>query len=565
MKISRREAERLIPLPDWQSDTHHENGRTGDIINVILFADSWDNHRAARSMRDIAEQLRSATVYDTLRSVWNFVHTHIRYKADSPGHEQVKDPAYLYHYGVGDCKSFSLMIGSILRNYKDVGYSYRFVAYEPGEYTHVYVIANIPGRKLPVILDAVHTAFNDEVKYTKKLDKQMTKISHLHATPAYLQRKQATIGELAQDAPRSIYKESAISFGNLSQAEIELRLLRREAKQLAAYYGTNNNNLKTSISILESAIKNPAQIEIPNYLPSGLNWLADKVISISKKYTAEIQQHAEILGLAGIGRMTLVGPNFFGITAEQLADCIKKLAPKELTYEQIIEENGFYFSNGKTLRAERDFNGTKPPVTGGYAYSGQLVSCIEKYQRLQWSKNNVFENAKFKEGSHHMLYSFADDDLKGSFNDTGFYKSRRQLEYVVAFAAISGADQAVVDGYIKTGIQYTSALNKLDDITPRGSMLELRAEGTRINALDPVTAALVYKIVVAAISAIAALLGTVLRPYQNDLNRRVADLGTNINSPEPSDFKKELNSLQLQNMIIPIGAGLAAFLLLNRK
>lgn len=127
-----------------------------------------DAHSGEWIVTDRVDCLRGATERETMRNVWAFVRGNLRYRADRPGHERVKSPGALFSAGVGDCKSFSIAEGAILRAL-GYGYRYRFTAYEPGDYTHVYVVATTTDGQ-DVILDAVHTAFDEEVPYRKKHD-----------------------------------------------------------------------------------------------------------------------------------------------------------------------------------------------------------------------------------------------------------------------------------------------------------------------------------------------------------------------------------------------------------
>jgi len=142
----------------------HRNGDTPDIIETILY---MDGHATQWVNVDNVECLRGATNYDTLHNVWQFVKRNLRYQADRPGHERVKSPGALYSSGHGDCKSFSIAEGALLKAL-GVPYRYRFAAYEPGDFTHVYIVATIDGRD--VVMDAVHTDFDAEVPYRKKKD-----------------------------------------------------------------------------------------------------------------------------------------------------------------------------------------------------------------------------------------------------------------------------------------------------------------------------------------------------------------------------------------------------------
>jgi hypothetical protein len=148
--------------------TRHHNGRTADIIDTILYADE----RSASYVLPGVQCLVGTTDRDTLRNVWAFIRNNLTYRADRPGHERVKSPGALFAEGVGDCKSYSISTGAILRSL-GIPYRYRFTAYEPGDVTHVYVVADTASG--PVILDSVHTRFDSEVPYYRKKDIRPTR------------------------------------------------------------------------------------------------------------------------------------------------------------------------------------------------------------------------------------------------------------------------------------------------------------------------------------------------------------------------------------------------------
>lgn len=148
--------------PSFQEEmTRHRRGDTQDIIETILYADQKSGEFIGN-----VECLRGATEKETMRNVWAFVKKNIRYTPDANGHERVKSPGALFAERRGDCKSFSIAVVAILRA---LGYEakYRFVSYEPGDVTHVYVIAQ--GVR-SYIIDSVHSRFDDEVPFFRKKD-----------------------------------------------------------------------------------------------------------------------------------------------------------------------------------------------------------------------------------------------------------------------------------------------------------------------------------------------------------------------------------------------------------
>jgi hypothetical protein len=155
----------IIHAPKGREHERYANGDTGDIIRVIMEADAISDRTVNHSGLSC---LKGATRYDTLRNVWSFVKHNNLYRADR-GHQKVKTPAALFHSGTGDCKSYSISEAALLRALGFTGIRYRFAAYDNSpDFTHVYVVCRLNGRD--VILDAVHTRFDDEVAYTRKKD-----------------------------------------------------------------------------------------------------------------------------------------------------------------------------------------------------------------------------------------------------------------------------------------------------------------------------------------------------------------------------------------------------------
>lgn len=135
-------------------------GTTNDIISVIMKLDKFVHVDTATFSHNFSE--------NNLYALWYFVKNHIKYVEDKPGMERVKRPSVLWKIRKGDCKSYSLFIGTVLYNL-GIPYSYRYVAWNKGKsYKHVYVIAHTYAGD--VILDSVHDTYDDEVAYHHKKD-----------------------------------------------------------------------------------------------------------------------------------------------------------------------------------------------------------------------------------------------------------------------------------------------------------------------------------------------------------------------------------------------------------
>lgn len=147
----------------------YADGDTGDIIRVIMYADrrSGDFIRPEASRR-----LQGPDQYHTLENIYWFVKRNVEYNPDTPGHEVVRSPGYLFDTATGDCKSLSIAIGAICRAF-GIPYCYRFIR-QGGRrnFHHVYVVAfpTDGSASGPVLLDAVHRTFDSEPSHTAKID-----------------------------------------------------------------------------------------------------------------------------------------------------------------------------------------------------------------------------------------------------------------------------------------------------------------------------------------------------------------------------------------------------------
>jgi hypothetical protein len=155
----------------------YKDGDTTDIITKVLKVYGERNSQ----LQNTAAYLKGKTLTDTCRNVYRMVKENIRYRVDPKGEQWVRRPAQMWWTGVGDCKSYSVFIASLLTHLGIVG-AFRFVSYNDDPTpTHVYVVVVNNGKE--IILDAVMPAFNQEQPYQKKYDYSMTRISELAGLP----------------------------------------------------------------------------------------------------------------------------------------------------------------------------------------------------------------------------------------------------------------------------------------------------------------------------------------------------------------------------------------------
>ena len=150
----------------------YADGNTEDIIKTIMYADK----RCKPDTAGMAQSLKRSTPEETVKAVWHFVKHRIKYVLDPLGKQFVKAPAVTWKHKYADCKSRSIMQASLLKNLGIKAF-YRFAAYEPGDYKHVYVVVLINGKLF--VSDPDMPEFNTEKPKLKKLDIPMSEIVYM--------------------------------------------------------------------------------------------------------------------------------------------------------------------------------------------------------------------------------------------------------------------------------------------------------------------------------------------------------------------------------------------------
>ena len=135
-----------------------------DLVNEVLETDKDDTEAFAQ------EFTRNEF---GLRDLFNFVDLTFRYVEDPKFNQWVQTPSYMYWVEKeGDCKSFTVFISSVLSN-MGIPHIIRYVAYGTKDVKHVYPVALLNGRQIP--MDVVYKKqqggrFGTEKPYTKKID-----------------------------------------------------------------------------------------------------------------------------------------------------------------------------------------------------------------------------------------------------------------------------------------------------------------------------------------------------------------------------------------------------------
>lgn len=151
-----------------------EGAKIPDIVGLIMQADK----KSGQFIGDVSGLL-GRTEKETLKNVWAFVRSNVRYKEDGGRVEVVKSPRAAIITGYADCKSMAVMTGAILKK-MGLPYFYRVVFYEKNRPNsgHIYVVAKTnDGEK--VVVDPVDSVFNRETPYWKKTDYSIGKIESI--------------------------------------------------------------------------------------------------------------------------------------------------------------------------------------------------------------------------------------------------------------------------------------------------------------------------------------------------------------------------------------------------
>jgi hypothetical protein len=122
--------------------------------------------------KKLSEILKGVSAQETCSNIWHFVYSHIAYKKDEEGFEQIRSPSRTWHdrkKGV-DCDCYSVFISSILTNIQ-IPHILRITKYHRDYFQHIYPVVLLDEKQ--IIMDCVTDKFNYEVPYTEKKDYPM--------------------------------------------------------------------------------------------------------------------------------------------------------------------------------------------------------------------------------------------------------------------------------------------------------------------------------------------------------------------------------------------------------
>ncbi len=476
-------ANSLILSPDGVSEVIKVDFDTKDIINLIIAVDGINDHQAAREVAHFAPHLKGRSDRDTLYNIWSFVRFNIKYTADGIRYEDVKTPAQTWASGYADCKSMSIFVGALLRNF-DFGYSYRFAGYDDsGEFNHVYVIAHT--RMGNIIIDPVFDKFNREEKYTIFKDYKMRELRYIHGLPSapnvITQKAAPSRIEAFRDGPKKAIVLPPIDESKFTQSALALELAKRQINILSAYYGDPRGNFSKALELISKSKRLGLQ-----------NIYFDGVISPELYPVVSLIKHAQSID-------TPVSLN--GLT-EDVMKCVAQHNPATANWVERIGKK-------TNVHHTEEINGTHYRLT-----NQDFANCYFEAKRREFARLNIFSSPDFKKSGHHMLYAFI-HNTKINTAASGALSAKKVLHNaaVSGWANVSAYDRTNVELFIRNNISEINAAQKQVDITPEGSinLLSISPDYKGQPGIgEPVTAAttvLIIKLVIAILGAATAIIG----------------------------------------------------------
>lgn len=158
----------IIPAPNWQTRIVKRNASVDETVaemQKVISKSAWQT-------KELSKRLLGKDIYTTCGNIWKFLFSHIKYKEDDKGKEQLREPSlswYLRKIRGIDCDDFSIFAGTILYNL-NIPFYLRIARYAGvNHFQHVYVI--VPKTKKEYItIDAVLDEYDAEKETAQTKD-----------------------------------------------------------------------------------------------------------------------------------------------------------------------------------------------------------------------------------------------------------------------------------------------------------------------------------------------------------------------------------------------------------
>lgn len=517
-------ANTVMPPPVHEDRIWKQDGHTDDIVDAILSAEQWNQDQTAA----LAPYLKGGSTSETLRNVWFFIRSNIRYRKDAPGYERVKLPAKTWADREGDCKSMSVFIAGLLKNL-GIPAKYRFVSYEKGRpVTHVYVVATPKGSR-EVIVDAVHTKFDTEEPYKSKREYPiMTKVAVIHGLP----------GTPSDDKPRKIAPWQKIYWGKLTEGEMRLALIGQQIDIVKDWYGDPTGQLANSVTAIQNILYRGVHGIGTGAIPGNILPVVATAIRTARFQMKPAGSH--FTSMRDPRKEGLI-PDYIGMPDKEFEQAMKDYlgtgecaAPLE-TFTRLdqygVEEPDYNDGTNAAMRNVPAFAKSKGMTAG--QQSDLLYACSRQNQMVD------LYNRKLKEGAHHILYTFI-KDTNIVPSDVGTKTVLHRIARDKFGPEFAGLSDKNMDLWLRNAIMHTNAQGgngQLDPLSPEDTIKMLIAGNQEgVGGLDIVAlVGIVVALLGAAAGVISAIKGNLPPKEQQALNQ-INGLGTPSFGAETGDW-----------------------------
>lgn len=547
-------ADSLIPKPNGIIKVVKQDFDTKDIIRLILFADKANDNQAAKEVARLAPRLKGQNDFDTLKNIWSFVRFEIKYIGDPIDYEDVKLPSEVWNSGFADCKSKSIFVAALLKAFPQFGIRYRFAAYDnDSEFTHVYVIVDTQDGF--VIVDPVHTRFNEEVTFSDYKDYKVRELRFIHGpkkvgvAPAVRSTSSLpSINEAFNDGPKKSINLPSIPIDKLTQGQILLELADQKYMLLQAYYGDINGMYTKARNLIANVKRSGLQnANLKNItLPNEFKYLVSLINEAKNKHISEIVARSQ----------TSVSVSGW---IEDARACVNKFRPSEATAEY---RNGIFNRHYVNVDYTQKIDGVHYLLD-----NPEFRICYEDLRKRDFARLHFFDSDNFVKGSHHILYKFLPSSEADLYSPTLAAKAFAHKLAIGGMSNLSALDETVCTQYLENALIKNSARINLVDITPKGSIDLLKENGKNLSIPkigNPL--AVVLGAISAAITAITGLINSLDATQKVAFQSSNPGFGNKQYGPLDDDFKK-IESQSNNSLIVGglIGATALGLLFTNKN
>ncbi len=172
------EYDKYFPRAKGGSILKKKGATIADTVLLIPLVVKETHWQAARFAKEV---MLDTTLEKTCSNIWHFIFSHIAYKPDEEGKEQIRSFARTWrdrfnndsngNKGGVDCDCYSVFISCILTVLK-IPHRFRITKYSKAHFQHIYVIVPTSDGRY-ITIDPVTYQYNFEEKYTEKKDFKM--------------------------------------------------------------------------------------------------------------------------------------------------------------------------------------------------------------------------------------------------------------------------------------------------------------------------------------------------------------------------------------------------------